>query len=254
MSPSDATGLMDCKFSGDILLPDGAVGALRIDQACMLAASMSSSPPVAHLQGAVNASPRVSSTEIALAYTGFVVAILVRIRMFELMPLPLFTADSIIGVLVARVSMILSAMEACWYALCFPPEELCCAGNWLAVELAKASLPCILWCSLPMLKLFDDMLDLMRRGGHACCSDVRPADGGEGCLVLCFVSWSCAPGYGRTVVVGYRLLEVEEVGGGTAMPFRCWQELLPSYFLQRDASNLSSLECDYQSRDFGVGS
>ncbi|GMH00850.1 hypothetical protein Nepgr_002689 [Nepenthes gracilis] len=133
MSPSDAIGLMDCKFSGDILLPDGAMGALRIDQAHMLATSVSSGPPNAHLQ-------------------------------------------------------------------------------------------------------------------------VQPADGGEGCLVLCFVSWSCAPGYGRTIVVGYWLLEVEEVGGGTAMPFCCWQELLPSYFLKRDASNLSSLEYDYQSGDFGVGS
>ncbi|GMH12910.1 hypothetical protein Nepgr_014751 [Nepenthes gracilis] len=42
--------------------------------------------------------------------------------------------------------------------------------------------------------------------------------------------------------------------GGTAMPFRCWQLLLPSNFLKREASNLTSLECDYQFGAFGVGS
>ncbi|GMH10647.1 hypothetical protein Nepgr_012488 [Nepenthes gracilis] len=51
MALSDATGFMARKISGDIPLPDGAMGALRVDQPQLLAASVSSGPPDAHLLG-----------------------------------------------------------------------------------------------------------------------------------------------------------------------------------------------------------
>ncbi|GMH04963.1 hypothetical protein Nepgr_006803 [Nepenthes gracilis] len=49
MSLLDATGLTARKISDDIPLPDDAVGALRVDQAHLIAASVSSGPPNAQL-------------------------------------------------------------------------------------------------------------------------------------------------------------------------------------------------------------
>ncbi|GMH19238.1 hypothetical protein Nepgr_021079 [Nepenthes gracilis] len=53
MSLSDATSLMDQKISCDIPFPDGAKGALCDDQSQLLAASVSSGPPDAHLLGSL---------------------------------------------------------------------------------------------------------------------------------------------------------------------------------------------------------